>query len=332
MTHGCTIATTHISKNLVDVIQSGYNAAVTKFEHLKDVDSLQHWIDFYLAVAEEVQDINIMLREKYLLEKGGNYVDCRKRIIYFDAHYHSVLDKLERALPRKNRREMAKIVFDSIRDMSDGWCCCNDEDKPYDPTLEIKIISLPEILREKPKIITKEEQEALQKAEEAENRMINREREKIQSFLQSLQPIPPLETDDLHTVTPTRQPQRESRPKTSNMLGAAKRYASKSPDRHQSNGTSPDTPKGNRLAVPGKGKYFFLAINLLLNMFCFVLELENSVRKTRKEYEEFRKTETDRSRLLSESDMKDSSMVMSAFNHLQSTSTYGSSTSAYIII
>lgn len=361
LTQCCEMATKDVSKKLVAAIKRGYETAFSKYEHLRNTNPLQHWIDMYTAVATEVQEINKMLKEKYRTTSIENYNICDKTIAKFDAFNERVLDRLRQEMSRKNPREMAKIVFNAITPLTEGRYCCNDKRNPDSPALEVRILALPDILRQNPemqmakpavelipnntqfeqgvslgemgigysrvvptkgspiasmflspaknkpsmrkvkdfsqrKTVSKSSRErpsdAIESTKEARinnsasNRSPNRTpRSKVSSRTatpahaanaedqdQTLEIITDQYVEALtdpdfsgtggssNTASKTPPAQTTATPtvSSSNMLNAAKRYASMSPDRHQSSSTkSPNTPKGHRSALPGKGIFFY---------------------------------------------------------------------------
>lgn len=277
LSQSCPIASANVSKKLVNAIKNGYDIAKTKYENLNRTDPLQHWIDMYTAVANEVMDINDMLKEKYRTTNLENYNKCDRKIADFAAFSNSVLEQLNQEMPRQNAKEMANIVFNAIKPLTEGKYCCNDPNNPHSPALEVRILALPDMLNRHPisepesafSNEPKPHEESLS-LEETGYRRVNptkgspaadRFRGKVRERSPERNANSSCNAANLRTTVGSHQPRQDTptayststRPVSStNMLGAAKRYASKSQDRHRS-GAKPLGSPGKRSALPGQG-------------------------------------------------------------------------------
>lgn len=270
------------SQRLLTAVKDGLKAAVAMFKPLEKTDPLQHWIDMYTAIVTEVQEINGMLKEKYEHTNLEQYLNCGVKMAKFNEYNEKVLDSLRTELPLKNPKDMAKMVFDALLPLTYGRFCCNDSKDPGNPALEVRILRHPNILRKRdPNFMDEYVEDSW--AEETSEASLYDEYARVKPTKGSpdapmfitppnkripatnvnpqkkstLSPEYGEPSNQTPTGRPREQPATESTAtatvSSSNMLGAAKRYASKSPDRHQSTQPSPSTSKGIRSTLPGKG-------------------------------------------------------------------------------
>lgn len=303
LTLGVDMASQKASRKLFNAVKIGYESALERYEHLKEIDPLQHWIDMYKELITEVKQSNGILRDMYKNEDPKNFKVCQKKIAKLDEFSAIVVEKLEKKLSSRSPREMARLVFKAIQPLTEGQYCCNNIHDKDNPSLEVRILSYPKLidqdteLKSKLQAIRKKVKSVAPELVSAEDTSksvgaVGTSRTASSSRASSTKdsrrpktpsPNPVASTDPALAMIKNQyieaandpnfsgtgdalnQSAREPRARTqktsssSNMVNAAKRYASKSPDRHHDSAAkSASPPKENRVALPGKGKHLQL--------------------------------------------------------------------------